>query len=63
MVATFIAFLIATAAIIFAILMLFIPAIRELIEPKDAGPRVIPDNSIGKISNIEENDSFKNSHN
>jgi hypothetical protein len=46
MVATLLAFLTVTAAIIFAILTLFLPAVRELIEPQDAGPRVIPDNPI-----------------
>jgi hypothetical protein len=60
MVATFLAFLTLTAAIIFAILMLFLPSVRELIEPQDAGPRVIPDTFMEKTTNLED-DSSKNS--
>ena len=60
MVGTFLAFLTVTAVIIFAILTLFLPAIRELTEPQDAGPRVMPDFSMEKTTNLEDN-SFKNS--
>ena len=57
MVATLLVFLTVTATIIFTILLLFLPAVRELIEPKDAGPRVIPDNFIEKKTNLEDDSS------
>jgi hypothetical protein len=48
MVATLLVFLIITATIIFTVLLLFLPALKELIAPMDAGPRAIPDNSSEK---------------
>ena len=48
MVAIFLAFLAVTAIILFTILLLFLPAIKELIERTDAGPRAIIDSSTEK---------------
>ena len=48
MIETFSVFLFVTAIIIFTILLLFLPAIKELIKPMDAGPRAILDRSPEK---------------
>jgi hypothetical protein len=53
MVATFLVFITVTATIIFTILLLFLPAVKELIEPMDAGPRAILDSSTEKTKNLD----------
>jgi len=54
MVATFLVFLTVTATIIFTILLLFLPAVKELIERTDAGPRTILDSSTEKAKNLDD---------
>jgi hypothetical protein len=51
MIEGFLAFAIVTLAILCVVILLFLPAIRELTKPADAGPRVISDNSAEKAIN------------
>jgi hypothetical protein len=54
MVATFLGFLIVTSTIVFTILLLFLPAVKKLIKPMDAGPRAILDSSTEKTKDIDD---------
>ena len=54
MVEIFLEFISISLAIICAILVLFLPAIRELIKPADSGPRIIPDGSTENNTNTDE---------
>jgi len=54
MIEGFLAFVIVTLAILCIVIILFLPAIRELTKPADAGPRVISDSFSEKIMDQDE---------
>jgi hypothetical protein len=54
MVTTFLVFLTVTETIIFTILLLFLPAVKESLERRDVEPRAILDSSTEKTKKLDD---------